>query len=69
LTYVVAALLIVHGSLTDQHLDESPVDLLDAEKVGIMACGVVILAATVVRFRWTAKHPKFRPRPPRPRSL
>ena len=37
-------------------------DLLDAEKVGIMACGVAILAATVVRFRWTAKHPKFQPR-------
>lgn len=69
LTYLVAALLIVHGSLTDQHLDDSPVDLLDAEKVGIMACGVVIIAATVIRFRWTAKHPKFRPRAPRPRSL
>ena len=25
LTYVVAAVLIVHGSLTDQHLDDSPV--------------------------------------------
>jgi sulfoxide reductase heme-binding subunit YedZ len=62
LTYVVAALFIVHGSLTDQHLDDSPMDLLDAEKVGIMACGVVILAATIVRFRWTAKHPKFQPR-------
>jgi predicted ferric reductase len=62
LTYAVAALLVLHGSLTDQRLDDSPVDLLDAEKVGIMACGLVILAATVVRFRWTAKHPKFRPR-------
>ncbi|MDB4873840.1 MAG: Ferric reductase domain protein transrane component, N-terminal domain [Gemmatimonadetes bacterium] len=62
LTYLVAALFIVHGSLSDQHLDNSPMDLLDAEKVGIMACGVVILAATIVRFRWTAKHPKFQPR-------
>lgn len=62
LTYVVAGLLVVHGSLTDQHLDNSPVDLLDAEKVGIMACGLVILAGAVVRFRWTSKHPKFRPR-------
>jgi len=61
LTYVVAVLLIVHGTLTDQHLDKSPVDLLDAEKVGIMACGLVILLATMWRFRWTAKHPKFRP--------
>ena len=62
LTYVVATLLIIHGALTDQHLDNSPVDLLDAEKAGIIAAGVVILAATIVRFRWTAKHPKFKPR-------
>lgn len=61
LTYVLAALFIVHGTLTDQHLDNSPMDLLDAEKVGIMACGLVILLATLARFRYTAKHPKFRP--------
>ena len=66
LTYAVAALLVVHGALTDQHLDNSPVDLLDAEKAGIIAAGVVILVATVARFRWTAKHPKFRP-PRRPK--
>jgi len=62
LTYVVAALLIVHGAATDQHLDNSPMDLLDAEKLGIEACGLVIVVATIVRFRWTSKHPKFRPR-------
>lgn len=59
LTYVVATLFIVHGATSDQHLDNSGLDLLDAEKLGIIACGVVILAATIVRFRWTAKHPKF----------
>ncbi len=61
LTYVVATLFVIHGALTDQHLNDSPVDLLDAEKVGIIACGVVILAAAIVRFRWTSKHPKFHP--------
>lgn len=60
LTYVVAGLFIVHGSITDQHLDNSPMDLLDAEKLGIMASGVVIIAATIARFRWTARHPKYR---------
>ena len=64
LTYVVATLFVIHGALTDQHLNDSPVDLLDAEKVGIILCGVAILAAAVVRFRWTAKHPKFQPRAP-----
>jgi predicted ferric reductase len=59
LTYLLATLFIVHGSLTDQHLDNSPMDLLDAEKVGIMACGVVILMATILRFRESKRHPKF----------
>ncbi|HTE47612.1 MAG TPA: ferric reductase-like transmembrane domain-containing protein [Gemmatimonadaceae bacterium] len=62
LTYLLATLFIVHGTLTDQHLDNSPYDFLDAEKVGIMACGLVILTGTILRFRWTAKHPKFQPR-------
>jgi predicted ferric reductase len=62
LTYALAAMLITHGALTDQHLDNSPMDLLDAEKVGILACGVVIIAATIARFRWTARHPKFHPK-------
>lgn len=61
LTYVLAILFITHGALTDQHLDNSPMDLLDAEKVGILACGLVILVATIARFRWTARHPKFQP--------
>jgi DMSO/TMAO reductase YedYZ heme-binding membrane subunit len=62
LTYAVALLFVIHGAATDQHLDNSPMDLLDAEKVGIILCGVVMAGATAVRFRWTAKHPKFRPR-------
>ena len=62
LTYLLVTLFIVHGTLTDQYLDDRPLDLLDAEKVGIMACGLVILVATIVRFRWTAKHPKYQPR-------
>ena len=62
LTFVVALLFVIHGALTDQHLNDSPLDLLDAEKVGILLCGVVILAASVVRFRWIARHPKFQAR-------
>jgi len=62
LTYLIATLFVIHGALTDQHLKNSPIDLLDAEKVGILACGAVILAATIARFRWTARHPKFQPK-------
>ena len=62
LTYLIATLLVIHGALTDQHLNNSPYDLFDAEKVGILLCGVVILVATIARFRWTTRHPKFRPK-------
>jgi len=61
LTYVIALLLVIHGTLTNQHLDDSVVDIFDAEKVGIILCGVVIAASAALRFRWTAKHPKYRP--------
>lgn len=61
LTYVVTLLFVIHGAWTDQHLNNSPVDLLDAEKAGILAAGVVIVIATIVRFRWESKHPKFHP--------
>lgn len=61
LTYPLALLLIIHGSVSDQHLDNSPMDLLDAEKLGIIIAGAVILIATFFRFRWTAKHPKYQP--------
>jgi predicted ferric reductase len=67
LTYALAVLLIIHGALTDQHLDNRPMDLLDAEKLGILAAGVVILVATIMRWRWAAKHPKFQAKP-RPRT-
>ncbi len=67
LTYVVAALSVFHGAVTDQHLDNSPVDLLDVEKLGILASGVVIAIAAALRFRWTQYHPKYKP-PPRPRA-
>jgi len=61
LTYVVAALFVVHGAATDQRLDNRGLDLLDAEKVGIMLCGLAVAAAAVVRFRWTRGHPKYQP--------
>lgn len=61
LTYAVATLVVIHGTLTNQHLDDNPVDLLDAEKVGFMLCGVVIVAGTALRIWWAGKHPRYRP--------
>ncbi len=61
LTYAVATLMIVHGTLTDQNLDNSSIDIWDGEKVGIMLCGLVILLATIARFGWATRHPKYHP--------
>src|SRR5215217_6111559 len=44
LTYLVAGLLVIHGVLTNQHLDDQDVDIWDGEKVGIMLIGVTIAA-------------------------
>ena len=61
LTYAVATLVVIHGTLTNQHLDENPVDLLDAEKVGFMLCGLVIVIGTGLRIWWANKHPRYQP--------
>ncbi len=51
LTYATAALVFVHGIWTDPTLQGKPVDLLDGEKVGLELCGLVVLAATLLRVR------------------
>lgn len=61
LTYVIVGLFVVHGALTDQNLNDKPVDLLDAEKLGIIAAGLAVLIAAAFRFRWTSRHPKYHP--------
>ncbi len=61
LTYAVATLTVIHGVLTDQNLDNAKVDIWDGEKVGIMLCGFAILLATIARFTWTTRHPKYHP--------
>lgn len=59
LTYVLAILFVVHGTLTDQNLNNKPVDYLDGEKVGIELAGLVILVASILRAKWALRHPKF----------
>lgn len=55
LTYLVAALFVVHGALTDQTLKNAPMDLLDGEKLYIEACGLVIVVASLFRARWALR--------------
>ena len=47
LVYPAAALLFVHGILTDQNLNGAAIDYLDGEKVFIEVCALVVLGASL----------------------
>ncbi len=50
--YVTAAFMYVHGIWSDQTLTDKAIDYLDAEKVSIEVCLLIIAVATAVRVRW-----------------
>ena len=58
LVYPAAALLFVHGILTNQNLDNKPVDYLDGEKVFIEICLVVVVVASVWAWQFRVKKQK-----------
>jgi DMSO/TMAO reductase YedYZ heme-binding membrane subunit len=51
LSYGAAAVFFLHGLLEDPNLKGMPIDWIDAEKVYIEACALLIVVATIVRFR------------------
>lgn len=50
-TYAAAAVFYVHGILSDPLLQNRPVDWIDAEKVYVEGCALVVLLATMWRIR------------------
>jgi DMSO/TMAO reductase YedYZ heme-binding membrane subunit len=54
LAYGVAALVYVHGTLIDQNLKDQTPDFFDGEKVLVELCGLIVIVATIVRFRYGA---------------
>ena len=50
--YAAAAVFYVHGTWADPLLQNRPVDFIDAEKAYVEGCGLLVLAATVWRFRY-----------------
>jgi DMSO/TMAO reductase YedYZ heme-binding membrane subunit len=54
LAYGVAAFVYVHGTLIDPNLKNEPADFLDGEKVLVEVCGLIVIAASIVRFRYAA---------------
>jgi predicted ferric reductase len=51
ISYGTALLFVVHGVVMDPLLKDRPVDWLDAEKVVSELCGLVLIAASIVRYR------------------
>ena len=50
--YAAAAVFYLHGVWADPLLQNRPVDFIDAEKVYVESCALLVLAATVMRVRY-----------------
>ena len=50
-TYAAACVFFVHGVIADPEVKNRPIDFLDAEKVYVEACALVVIAAIVWRVR------------------
>jgi len=54
-SYITALLFVVHGIFLDPELKDRPVDFLDGEKLVPELCGIILIAATVMRYRYHLK--------------
>src|SRR6202011_3241660 len=64
--YGTAALFYVHGIFTDPNLKDSPIDFLDAEKVYVELCLLLVILAAAARIRWQLRQPPARVHRPKP---
>ena len=52
--YAAAAVFFTHGILSDPNLKNAPVDWIDAEKVYVEGCALLVVVATALRVRGRA---------------
>jgi sulfoxide reductase heme-binding subunit YedZ len=57
--YAAAAVFYVHGVWADPLLKNRPVDWIDAEKVYVEGCALLVVGATVWRFNYGKKTSRF----------
>ena len=50
--YAAAAIFFLHGVIADPNLQNKPIDFIDAEKVYVEGCALLIVAATALRVRF-----------------
>jgi predicted ferric reductase len=65
-TYALFVFYAFHAVLTDPTLKDAPLDPLDAEKVYVELCILVVVVATTLRVRWAMKQPPPRHHRPKP---
>lgn len=51
ISYGTALLFVVHGIVMDPELKDRPVDWLDGEKLLVELCALILVAATIIRWR------------------
>lgn len=51
-SYLAAALFFIHGVWSDPTLKNAPIDYLDAEKVAIEVCFLIVVVASALRVRY-----------------
>ena len=56
ISYCTALLFVIHGIVMDPELKDRPIDWLDGEKLVSELCGLVLVAAMVIRWRWHLRH-------------
>jgi methionine sulfoxide reductase heme-binding subunit len=56
ISYCTALLFVIHGLIMDPELKDRPVDWLDGEKLLTELCGLILIVATLVRWRWHQRH-------------
>lgn len=54
-SYAMALLFVVHGTLLDPHLKDRGVDYLDGEKLISEGCGILLIAASYIRYKYHLK--------------
>ncbi|MGH9518506.1 MAG: ferric reductase-like transmembrane domain-containing protein [Terriglobales bacterium] len=59
LSYVAAALFFVHSLLLDPEIRNQPVDWLDAEKVFVEVCFLIVVVASLSRWKYGQRHPRL----------
>ena len=57
-SYGTAVLFVLHGILMDPHLKNGQPDFFDGEKLLLECCGLLLLLASVLRYRYHSKKQK-----------